>query len=187
MVLRRERQLSALPGGRNGGNRPFRLSRNGAIFLIFVGILFISIIVLIGIGIHSCTSKKTKETASTDTTNQSEQVVETTPAPTPEVDPTAPIGVFVFSDNTGYRTWWDLFNKVYGVQIEGDGDRRIEILREYNGAAPDYMPISGAKILLPPPDVINGVVPLPGAATTPDTGETAADAEIQGEVEVGGN
>ena len=180
-------QSSGNGGGRNGGNRPFRLSRNGAIFLIFVGILFISIIVLIGIGIHSCTSKKTKETTSTDTTNQSEQVVETTPAPTPEVDPTAPIGVFVFSDNTGYRTWWDLFNKVYGVQIEGDGDRRIEILREYNGAAPDYMPVSGAKIILPPPDVINGVVPLPGAATTPDTGETAADAEIQGEVEVGGN
>ena len=173
-------------GGRNGGNKPFRLSRNGAIFLAFVAVLLIGLIVIFSLIIKSCSSDK-KKPSETSATKESSEIVETTPAPVPTVDPKAPIGVFVFSDHTGYRTWWDLFTKVYNIEIENN-DSRIDIIREYNGAEPGYMPTSGTMILLPPIDIINGSVPVgdsaAGEGATGDATETTPEGEVQGEAAV---
>ena len=43
-------------------------------------------------------------------------------------DPNGPIGIFQFSNvYTGYRTWYDLFYQVYGIEIENESDPRIDI------------------------------------------------------------
>ena len=138
-------------------------------------------------GVKKGEDKKPEETKTTETTVES--VVEIT-TPTQTVDANAPIGVFVFSDHTGYRTWWDLFTKVYNIEIEGDNDARINILRQYNGAEEGYMPTSGTKIILPPIEIINGSIPLDGAegsgeAAPADTTESTAEGEVQGEAAVG--
>ena len=168
-------------GGRGGNNKPFKLSRNGAIFLVFVGVLFLALILIIVLIAKSCSSDKKKETEATKETEQTEVVIETTPAPTPEINPTAPIGAFQFSDYTGYRTWWDLFKQVYGIEIEGgDADPRVAIIKEYNGITDEaYKPASGDKLILPPIEVINGSVKLDGSDA--GTTETQADGTVDGQ------
>lgn len=172
-------------GGRGGNNKPFKLSRNGAIFLVFVGVLFLALILIIVLIAKSCSSDKKKEAEATKETEATEVVIETTPAPVVEVDPTAPIGAFQFSDYTGYRTWWDLFTKVYNIEIEGDTDSRIEIIRQYNGVDSSYMPASGDKLILPPIEVINGSVKLDGSSA--ETTETQADGSLSGEPSLEGS
>lgn len=172
------------PNGRPNPNKPggkkkkFKLSRNGILFFAFVGVLLISLIVIISLIAKSCSSDETK-VKTTEPSATAETVIETVPTPTPVPDPTAPIGVFVFSDYTGYRTWYDLFSKVYGIQIEGTTDSRIATICQYNGAGEGYVPASGDTLLLPPIGVINGSVPVANTTDAPvDTGaETAETAE----------
>lgn len=182
-----------------GGNRNMppkkrvKLNRNGYIFIAFVVLMLICFIILISVIARSCSKKN----STSDTV--AESVTETTPIEitepsdtvppqpvTPENDPLAPEnGMFYFSDNIGYKSWWDLFNKVYDIQLESESDSRVQILLDYNnyylqlqGQAPifteGYKPSAGDMVLLPSLEVISGAVVIPdmsGATTEPSTGD----------------
>ncbi len=168
--------------GAGGGKKRPRLSRNGIIFLGFCAAFLICLIIVICLIVNSCNDKKAKATETTVPSEPTTITIATTESTTP--DPTAPIGVFVFSDYTGYRTWWDLFNNVYNVQLESETDDRVAKIIEYNNLSADYTPHSGDMLLLPPVGVLNGSIPLNGE--TPASSEAdSTDGQI-GEPQIGG-
>ena len=113
-------------------------------------------------------------TGNTDTTANTDNTQGNT-----DGDPSAPIASFQFSDYIGYRTWWDLFNYVYNIQLSDLSDKRIKIIKDYNRFPSDYTPNSGDIVLLPPPGVLDGSIPntfIPGEAQ-PVTSESTASSE----------
>nr|MCR4688225.1 hypothetical protein [Saccharofermentans sp.] len=190
-------------GGRGGG-RKIKLNRNGYIFLAFVAIVIICLIILIAVIVKGC-SKKDEPAESNASTSPviSESVMPTEPTaettPTPVSD-SAPIAYFNFSDYIGYRTWWDVFHYVYGIDIENNSDPRIATIITYNGLDPATYtgPNSGDRLLLPPEGVLSGeidntftVVGGPvtdtqatDAAGNPISTETTAAGGVTGNIEV---
>jgi len=81
---------------------------------------------------------------------------DTTPAaasdtsPVPVATTVAPVSVFYFSDQTGRRTWWDLFHYAYELPLESNSDPRIGIILTFNGLPADYVPKPADAIYLPP-------------------------------------
>lgn len=164
--------------GGNGGNgtrkpRP-RLNRNGYMFLAFVIVCLVCLIILISAIVRSCG----KEGSSTDestipSVTETVMPVETEPAVTTTADPSAPIGMFQFSDYIGYRTWWDLFNTVYGIDdLANESDPRISIIISYNGLDASYSPNSGDSLLLPPVGVLDGTIPVTFRVGSPSGSST---------------
>lgn len=188
-------------GGRGGNGRgPARkfpkLNRNGYMFLAFVIICLIILIVLISAIARACSKKENAEGQTSDTSisdvsdvsdnsDSSEEPAASEEKPTQPAantgDPSAPIGIFYFSDYIGYRTWWDVFNNVYGIDdLANESDPRISIIVTYNGLDPaTYKPSSGDQILLPPTGVLDGSVPVTWQVGT-STGSTGA--EVNGEI-----
>jgi hypothetical protein len=134
--------------------------RNRLLMLILAGVCLICFIVLLSVWATSCNEKNNDANASKATPTP---IVSPTISPTPTGVTTAPtnplpsvtpeklpIGVFRFSDQTGYRTWWDLFHYVYGIDIESDTDPRISQIITYNGREAGYLPAPGDGVLLPP-------------------------------------
>lgn len=79
------------------------------------------------------------------------------PAATAAVTPAVtPYAAFYFSDQTGYRTWWDLFFYSYSIPLESNTDPRINTIITYNGLAADYVPKPGDVLLVPPVSMITG-------------------------------
>lgn len=158
---------SGMGGGKGpfGGKKLPKLNRNGYMFLAFVVVCLIVFIILISAIVRSCGKKEGgDETEETTTTTVEETTtalpVETTPAP---AAPNAPIGAFLFSDTyTGYRTWYDLFYQVYGIEIENESDPRIERVILYNGLDPATFPGPQADmlLLLPPAEMLDPNVEL---------------------------
>jgi len=76
----------------------------------------------------------------------------------------APVSVFYFSDDTGRRTWWDLFYYAYQIPLESNSDPRISIIMTYNGLPAEYVPKAGDIVKLPPLSMITGTAsPTPAA------------------------
>jgi len=177
--------------GGNGGQRKVpKLNRNGYMFLAFVIICLVCLIILISAIVKSCRKDDAEvaESISTDVAAESvatEIAVETTAETTETTDPSAPIGKFQFSDNIGYRTWWDLFNTVYGISdIANTSDPRISIIISYNGLDASYTPSSGDVLLLPPVGVLDGTIPVTFVASSATTSsDTTADNSVNGEVQ----
>jgi hypothetical protein len=153
-------------------------------FLAFVIVCLVCLIILISAIVRSCGKEdaevtvESTETAVTETTAP----VETEPTETTTQDPSYPIGRFQFSDYIGFRTWWDLFNTVYGINdIANTSDPRIQIILDYNGLPATYTPSSGDALLLPPIGVLDGTIPV-----TFQVGSTAssdASTGVSGEVQ----
>ena len=182
---------SAGKGG-SGGGKKMKLNRNGYMFIAFLAILLICIIIVVALIARGC-SKKTKPTETVPSLSSEETTTETTMPSTAATlpDASAPIGYFVFSDNIGYRTWWDVFHTVYGIDIENNKDPRIAIIITYNKLDPATYtgPNSGDKLLLPPPGVLTGEIEntwSAGAAaeTTAAAGETTANDEITSSIHI---
>ena len=140
-----------------------RTFRKNNIWMIVLGaVCVVLIIVLIAFAVSECGNNKTKATtiATTETTApQTETTLpsETTGGPvvtTPTNPGTEPIGIFEFSDDTGFRTWWDLFYTVYGIKIDKGNDPRIATIITYNQKPTDYVPLPGDQILLPPSSML---------------------------------
>jgi len=172
------RAAASESGGGNGGKRKMKLNRNGYVFLGFVALVIICLIVMISLIAKSC-SKEDETVVSSDssTTTSSPLVTDTEVTTTTVADASAPIGRFVFSDYTGYRSWWDLFNTVYNIQIENESDERIKIIIEYNNLDPETYttPNSGDSLLLPPAGVLDGTITNTFSAGAAATGETTAE------------
>lgn len=166
-------------GNGGGGGKKMKLNRNGYMFIAFLAILLICIIIVIALIARGCSKKNTTET--TPSLSSEELTVQTTIAPSTQAtlpDASAPIGYFVFSDNIGYRTWWDVFHYVYNIDIENTSDPRIAKIIQYNKLDPATYtgPNNGDKLLLPPAAVIAGEIPITfNAGST--TNETGAPAE----------
>ena len=156
-----------------------KLNRNGYMFIAFLAILLICIIIVIALIARGC-SRKTKPTETTPSLSETETTIETT-MPTTQAtlpDASAPIGYFVFSDYIGYRTWWDLFYRVYDIDIENCSDPRIARIIDYNKLDPATYngPNNGDRLLLPPLGVLTGEIPNTFNAGA-STGETTSAAE----------
>ena len=175
---------SAGKGG-NGGGKKFKLNRNGYMFIAFLAILLICIIIVISLIAKGC-SKNSKPTESTSVSSSEESTTPPTTTTTEATlpDPSAPIGWFIFSDDIGYRTWWDVFYYVYGINIDKNNDPKIAIIINYNKLDPtSYQPSSGDRILLPPKEVVTGELVPTWNAGTASTGETTgATTTTQAEV-----
>lgn len=166
-------------GKRPGSNDPFdqergfdyghtdaAYNRNNKIMLGLGVFSLILVILIISLAVKQCSSDdKKKETSApvSQTTNQAQETTAPSETTTGVTDPsgtepttpgTDPIGVFVFSDFTGYRTWWDLLNQFYNVQITSETDERVTTIKEYNNLPADYVPQPNDEILLPPSDMI---------------------------------
>ena len=76
----------------------------------------------------------------------------------------APVAAFYFSDQTGFRTWWDLFFYSYQLKLESNTDPRISTILTYNGLAAEYVPKPGDIILVPPVSLITGTAATPTPA-----------------------
>lgn len=76
----------------------------------------------------------------------------------------APVAAFYFSDQTGYRTWWDLFWYSYQLKLDSNTDPRISKIITYNGLAADYAPKPGDVILVPPTSLFTGTAATPTPA-----------------------
>ncbi|MBO4449091.1 MAG: hypothetical protein J5777_00735 [Clostridiales bacterium] len=170
-------------GGRSGGNgggRKMKLNRNGYMFLAFVAILIICIIIVIALIARGC-SKKPAETSLPTYESTSETIPTSATTKATVEDKSAPIGVFIFSDSVGYRTWWDLFHYVYKIDLDNENDPRIQTIIKYNAQDPStYTPHSGDRLLLPPLGVIAGTIPVtfkPGGAQTTETTAAAGAGE----------
>jgi hypothetical protein len=147
------------------GHTDAAFNRNNKIMLGLGGFCVILLIAIIMLATGKCSNDKPKATtvpgssstpssqSSSDTSATTPSGSETTPLE-PTIPGTDPIGVFVFSDFTGYRTWWDLFNQFYNIQITSDTDSRITTIKTYNNLAADYVPKAGDEILLPPSSMI---------------------------------
>ena len=129
----------------------------GASYLPYVlaAVSLICLIIIIVLIAKSCGSSKTKETEApvTDTSiTDVTDVTETTPVETTETtpDPTAPIGIYTFSNKTGCRTWWDLFKNVYNIEIESESDAYVTTILTYNNLDASYKPKEGESVKLPP-------------------------------------
>ena len=176
---------SASGSGNGGGKRKIpRLNRNGYMFLAFVIVCVVCLIILISAIVRSC-GKETAEVSETDVNVSPVETtiaVETEPVQTTSQDPSYPIGRFQFSEYIGYRTWWDLFNTVYGIDdIANTSDPRIQIILNYNGLDASYTPSSGDALLLPPVGVLDGTIPVTfqvGGAASADS-STAVSGEVQ--------
>ena len=183
--------------GGNGGGRKFKMTRNGYIFFGFCGVFLVCVIIMIVLIAKGCSKANVEETEPSVTSPLASEVEVTLPtaAPTtPAAD--APIGYFVFSDYIGYRTWWDVFHYVYGIDIEDSTDARIAMILtyQYNNLDPaTYKPNSGDKIVLPPAGIFSGEITTEtaapdataaDAAAGADTGETTAADAVEGEITV---
>ena len=174
--------------GGNGGGKKVKLNRNGYMFIAFLAILLICIIVVVSLIAKGYS--KNKKPAETVPSTSSEEV--TTPPTTTTTqatlpDASAPIGYFCFSEYTGYRTWWDVFHYVYGIDIDKNNDPRISIIITYNKLDPATYtgPNPGDRLLLPPLGVITGEIPntwSAGGATTGGGDATSATTTTQAEV-----
>ena len=131
---------------------------------VLAAVSLICLIIIIVLIAKSCSSSKKTEvtdTSASDTaiTDVTGEITDTTPESTPEQtetsapDPTAPIGVYTFSDKIGCRTWWDLFHTVYGWDIDSEKDARVTTILTYNGLDASYVPQAGESVKLPPPDM----------------------------------
>jgi len=76
----------------------------------------------------------------------------------------APVAAFYFSDDTGRRTWWDLFYYAYQLKLDSNTDPRISIIMTYNSLPADYVPKAGDVVNLPPLSVITGTATVTPAA-----------------------
>ncbi len=170
-------------GSGNGGKKTKRrLNRNGYMFLAFVIVCLVCLIILISAIVRSCGKENsTLEETEASRVEETFMPIETEPAPTTSQDPSAPIGMFQFSDNIGFRTWWDLFNNVYGINdLANTSDPRISIIVSYNGLDASYSPNSGDALLLPPVGVLDGTIPVTfrvGGST--GATENAVSGEVQ--------
>ena len=153
-------------------------------FLAFVIVCIICLIILISAIVRSCGKEDAEATDNTTESTTVETVVETeATAATTTQDPSYPIGRFQFSDNIGFRTWWDLFNNVYGINdIANTSDPRIQIIVQYNGLDASYTPSTGDQLLLPPVGVLDGTIPVTfqvGATAPSDGGANQVSGVIQ--------
>ncbi|MCR4670422.1 MAG: hypothetical protein K5643_04445 [Saccharofermentans sp.] len=186
----RQPQSSGSGSGRgNGGKRRVKLNRNGYIFLIFVALIIIGLIIIISLIVKSC-NRDEKPAVSSTTTSTSPLITEATTQPTTTTtkDPSAPIGRFKFSDYTGYRSWWDLFNTVYQLPIENESDPMIKKLIEYNNLDPETYktPHTDDSLLLPPKEVLLGTMPntfSAGGSQSSDT-TTTTTGSVDGQINV---
>ncbi len=177
--------------GGNGGGKKMKLNRNGYMFIAFLAILFICVIIVIAVIAKGCSKEPVETTVATSSTELTVQTTMTQVTEATLPDASAPIGYFVFSDNIGYRTWWDLFHCVYNIDLENANDPRILKLIEYNKLDPATYtgPNSGDKLLLPPVGVLTGEIQSTfnpgGGETTGETtaAETTAD-EINGSIAI---
>lgn len=169
-------------GGNGGKKTKRRLNRNGYMFLAFVIVCLVCLIILISAIVRSC-GKDNAAVEETEATRIEETFmpIETEPAPTTTTDPSAPIGMFQFSDNIGFRTWWDLFNNVYGINdLANTSDPRISVIVSYNGLDASYSPNSGDALLLPPVGVLDGTIPVTfRVGTSAGSTDNAVSGEIQ--------
>ena len=176
---------SAGKGG-NGGGKKFKLNRNGYMFIAFLAILLICIIIVISLIARGCSKNaKPTETTPSSVTEESTTPPTTTTTQATLPDASAPIGYFCFSDHIGYRTWWDVFHYIYGIDIEKNNDPKIAIIITYNKLDPTtYQPNSGDQLLLPPKGVITGEInPTWNAGGSSVGGETSgATTTTQAEV-----
>ena len=178
----RPRTSASQGSGNGGGKRKVpRLNRNGYMFLAFVIVCIVCLIILISAIVRSC-GKEDAEATETDVNEVSVEttvVLETEPAVTTTQDPSYPIGRFEFSEYIGYRTWWDLFNNVYGIDdIANTSDARIQIILDYNGLDASYTPSAGDQLLLPPVGVLDGTIPV-----TFQVGGGSTTSAVSGEVQ----
>lgn len=163
-------------GGRGGSKKTFKLNRNGYMFLAFVILVLVCLIILISAIVKSCSKKEDAVMTSESTDEVTIATTLETTAPT-TADPSAPIGMFTFSnDYIGFRTWWDLFNQVYGIDdLSNESDSRISIIVTYNGLDPaTYTPNGGDSLLLPPMGVLDGTIPVTFQVGGSSTAEPAA-------------
>ena len=180
------RPRTSAAGGRggNGGKPKMKLNRNGYMFIAFLAILLICIIIVVALIARGC-SKKSKPVETTPSLSSQETTTETTMLTTEATlpDVSAPIGYFDFSDNIGFRTWWDLFHTVYDIDIENCSDPRIATILTYNKLDPSTYtgPNSGDKLLLPPLGVLTGEIPMTFNAGS-STDETSTAETTQGEI-----
>lgn len=174
-------RTSASGSGNGGGKRKMpRLNRNGYMFLAFVIICIVCLIILISAIVRSCGREEAEatETSAEVAVVETNITVETEPAVTTSQDPSYPIGRFQFSEYIGYRTWWDLFNTVYGIDdLANTSDPRIQIILDYNGLDATYTPSTGDQLLLPPVGVLDGTIPVTFQAGP--TSSSAVSGEIQ--------
>ena len=171
-------RTSASSGAGGGGGKKMKLNRNGYMFIAFLAILLICIIIVVALIARGCSKKP--EPTETSVTEASESITTAPTAPSTQAtlaDPSAPIGYFVFSDFTGFRTWWDVFHYVYGIDIENNSDPRIAIIITYNKLDPTTYtgPNSGDSLLLPPVEVINGTIENTWSGGTDAGAATGAD------------
>jgi len=171
--------------GGNGGGKKMKLNRNGYMFIAFLAILLICIVIVIALIARGC-SKKTKPTETVPSLSSEETTTETTMPSTQATlpDASAPIGYFVFSDYIGYRTWWDVFHTVYNIDIENCSDPRIATIITYNKLDPATYtgPNNGDKLLLPPPGVLTGEIPITFNAGASTGAEPTTTETNQGEI-----
>ena len=179
------RASSSGNGSGSGKRRVPRLNRNGYMFLAFVIICIVCLIILISAIVRSCGKKDDAEVIESDiesVVSEKTEITEETTAATTSQDPSYPIGRFQFSENIGFRTWWDLFNTVYGINdIANTSDPRIQIIVNYNGLDASYTPSSGDVLLLPPVGVLDGTIPV--TFSVGSTGNAGSDNTVSGEVQ----
>jgi len=101
----------------------------------------------------SDTSASGSDTAASGTSTGTSASTPTSASGAVNPSSVTPIGEFYFSDQTGFRTWWDVFNTAYQIQIETNDDPRIATIISYNNLAADYVPQPGDTIKLPPVSV----------------------------------
>lgn len=189
------RTSSSAGKGGNGGGKKMKLNRNGYMFIAFLAILLICIVIVIALIARGC-SKTTKPSETAPLISSEEETTEATTTTSTMAtlpDPSAPIGYFVFSENIGYRTWWDLFHTVYGIDIENARDPKITIIITYNKLDPATYtgPNVGDKLLLPPLGVVKGEIENTWSSSSTaettaaaDTGETTAADEITSSIHI---
>ena len=101
----------------------------------------------------STTPTASKAATGTPTTTAGSSDISPTVAPSATV---APVEIFYFSDQTGFRTWWDLFYYAYQLKLDSNTDPRIATILKYNGLASDYVPQPGDAVYVPPLSLITG-------------------------------
>ena len=165
------------------GDTDTAYKRNKLWVAILVAVSVICVIILIVALVTG--NNKTKTPAST-TTNASVTLsvtpsdsaaattpgaVTTVPGSTDTASPTtaaaaaaAPVAVFYFSDQTGFRTWWDVFYYAYQIKLDSNTDPRISTIITYNQKPADYVPKPGDMINLPPLSMLTGTATATPAA-----------------------
>lgn len=164
------------------GDTDSAYKRNKLFVALLIGVSVICVIILVAALIKG----NQKTPAITTVTTPPSVTLSATPAdsnattapgtiiPTPAVDPSAttaavvpavlPVAAFYFSDQTGFRTWWDLFFYSYQLKLESNTDPRISTIITYNGLAADYVPKPGDIILVPDVSLLTGTAATPTPA-----------------------